>query len=197
MVVTNNYIRSTVRASYSKDEEKKYNDRAIGAGFINPPRYVNAIVANTAYNNWLVEQFVQSSANGRKMLVVSDRVEHCISLRSTFMRKMIDLGKTPDVGLYIGGGKLSKLELEASTKKQIILATYPMIAEGTDIPDIDTLLFATPKGDVEQVVGRIQRPHADKKRLLIVDPVFDTPWNRKLADKRVRLYETLGFYRQE
>ena len=26
-------MRSTVRASYSKDEEKKYNDRAIGAGF--------------------------------------------------------------------------------------------------------------------------------------------------------------------
>ena len=28
------YMRSAVRASYSKDEEKKYNDRAIGAGFI-------------------------------------------------------------------------------------------------------------------------------------------------------------------
>ena len=27
------YKRSTVRASYAKDEEKKYNDRAIGAGF--------------------------------------------------------------------------------------------------------------------------------------------------------------------
>ena len=29
----NTYKRSTVRASYAKDEEKKYNDRAIGAGF--------------------------------------------------------------------------------------------------------------------------------------------------------------------
>ena len=29
----NTYKKGSVKASYAKDEEKKYNDRAIGAGF--------------------------------------------------------------------------------------------------------------------------------------------------------------------
>ena len=165
--------------------------------YISAANYITAISENTAYNNWLIEQFVQSSAANRKMLVVTDRVDHCMNLRSLYMKRMVDLGKVPDVGLYIGGGKLSKIELEASKKKQLIIGTYPMIAEGTDVPDIDTLLLATPKTDIEQVVGRIQRPHGDKKRLLVVDPVFDTPWNRKMAEKRVKIYEELDFMKQE
>jgi superfamily II DNA or RNA helicase len=101
--------------------------------------------------------------------------------------------------MYIGSSdkiKTSKAVLELAKKKQIILATYGMINEGSDIPELDTLIFGTPRTDIEQVVGRIQRKFGDKKPLLVVDPVFSTRINRKMAEKRVEMYEKLGFTRQ-
>ena len=70
--VGNTYKRSTVRASYSKDEEKKYNDRAIGAGFTQYG-FGNAGTTTTANgitsvgfktNNWYGFNFNQPLANG-------------------------------------------------------------------------------------------------------------------------------------
>ena len=60
-------MRSTVRASYSKDEEKKYNNRAIGAGFTqygfgnaNTTTTTNAITSvGFKTNNWYGFNFNQ------------------------------------------------------------------------------------------------------------------------------------------
>ena len=65
-------MRSTVRASYSKDEEKKYNDRAIGAGFTqygfgnaNTTTTTNAVTSvGFKTNNWYGFNFNQPLANG-------------------------------------------------------------------------------------------------------------------------------------
>lgn len=66
------YMRSTVKASYSKDEEKKYNDRAIGAGFTqygfgnaNTTTTTNAFTSvGFKTNNWYGFNFNQPLANG-------------------------------------------------------------------------------------------------------------------------------------
>lgn len=71
-----------------------------------------------------------------------------------------------------------------------------MMSEGTDIADLDTLILSTPRSDVEQVVGRIQRPVSGKKSLLIIDPVFGTKHNKRMAEKRKRVYDKLGFKKQ-
>jgi hypothetical protein len=41
-----------------------------------------------------------------------------------------------------------------------IIATYVMAREALDVPGLDTLIFATPSGDVRQAVGRIRRGRA-------------------------------------
>ena len=110
---------------------------------------------------------------------------------------MIDT-EFPDVsaGLYCGavaGKRMTKTQLEESKKCDIILATYGMMNEGTDIPALDTLFVCTPRADVEQVVGRIQRKKDGKKNLLVVDPVFQTPYCKALAHKRRKIYEKLNF----
>jgi superfamily II DNA or RNA helicase len=67
-----------------------------------------------------------------------------------------------------------------------------MFEEGTDIPELDTLYLASPKKEIEQAVGRIQRP-MEKRPLLVIDIVDDINYCIKLGQERLKLFEQLGF----
>jgi len=92
-------------------------------------------------------------------------------------------------GYYLGGMKPAALE--ATTEKQIILATYAMAAEGFDHKNLSILVMVTPKTDIVQSVGRIFRQkHA---RPLIVDVIdthdtFKNQWARRRT-----YYKKCGF----
>lgn len=54
-------------------------------------------------------------------------------------------------------------ELSLITERcRIILATYGIFAEGVDVPRMDMGVEATPRGNVEQAIGRVLRLHPDK-----------------------------------
>lgn len=98
-------------------------------------------------------------------------------------------GNVATVGYYLGGMK--QQALEASTEKQIILASYAMASEGFDHKNLSVLVMITPKTDIIQSVGRIFRQkHA---RPLIVDIVdkhdtFQNQWRKRRA-----YYKKCGF----
>jgi len=98
-------------------------------------------------------------------------------------------GNVATVGYYLGGMK--QQALEASTEKQIILASYAMASEGFDHKNLSILVMITPKTDIIQSVGRIFRQkHA---RPLIVDIVdkhdtFQNQWRKRRA-----YYKKCGF----
>ena len=161
-------------------------------GRVSHTKWVTSISENQAYNVWLAAELVKGAEVGRRVLLVSDRISQLQDLQRRIIRK----GGSVTVGMYVGAidkKRTSSGELEAAKKCDIILASYGMMAEGTDIPSLDTLFIGTPRADVEQVVGRIQRHKDGKKSLLIVDPVFQTPYCIALARKRRQIYETLDF----
>jgi len=165
---------------------------------INTARYINSISKNAKFNAWLAEQAVAGVKAGRRVLLVSDRLDQLEWIRARILKD----GESLTIGRYTGkipngkkGRRPTETELKEAASCDLILATYGMMAEGTDIPELDTLIFGTPRADVQQVVGRIQRP-VDKKRLLIVDPVFSTPYNQNLATKREKTYQKLDFVPQ-
>jgi superfamily II DNA or RNA helicase len=164
-------------------------------GQINRNSWVTAIISNVAYNHWLADQVVSSQKSGRRVLIVSDRVKHCENLSSIIRRRLAEEGVASSVGMYLGS--MSSDKLEASKKCNVVIATYQKMSEGTDIPELDTLFLATPRTDVEQVVGRIQRIVEGKKPLLVVDPVFSSPYNQRMAKKRLGVFKKLGFKSQE
>ena len=87
----------------------------------------------------------------------------------TYLHDAIEKRNIASVGYYVGGMK--EEELKKSETKKVIVATYSMAAEGLDIKTLSTLIFATPKTDVVQAVGRILR--VKHERPLIID-IIDT-----------------------
>jgi superfamily II DNA or RNA helicase len=88
--------------------------------------------------------------------------------------------KIASTGYYIGGMKQE--DLQATEKKQIVLATYAMAAEALDIKTLSTLIMVTPKTDIVQSVGRILRmKHENPIIVDIVDAhdVFKRQWKHR------------------
>lgn len=163
--------------------------------FLNTAAMITAIAKSAPYNEWLAGELIKGAKAGRQVLLVSHRTAQLADLRKRILSK----GEPVTVGYYAGevdGRKIKKEELEVTKKANIILATYGKMSEGTDIATLDTLFFGTPASDIEQVVGRIQRPQSDKQSILVVDPVWQTTYNIKLSYKRVNMYKKLGFTKQ-
>ena len=115
----------------------------------------------------LAELCSAAASAGRNVICLSDRVEHLVGLKQLFSEQRPDVA----CALFIGGRSKANLQerKRAEESASVIFATFAMAAEGLDIPRLDTLLLATPIGDVTQAVGRILRPCADKKEPVVVD----------------------------
>ncbi len=120
----------------------------------------------------------------RHILVLSDRRLHCQDLCSRFAPE--------DAGLYMGGMK--QVELEESSRKRIIVATFSQAHEGLDIPTLDTVILATPKSDIVQSIGRVMREGGNRAGHPLIYDLRDH-WGVLWAmySKRVRVYRRGGY----
>ena len=96
--------------------------------------------------NRLIKQFTEKSrAKGRRVVIFSDGIKHLKILSEMFDKD--------DVGWYIGlsnkvykGSDLEREKQRESDKlKPIVMATYQMAAEATDVPVWDTCVLASPQ----------------------------------------------------
>jgi superfamily II DNA or RNA helicase len=148
-------------------------------GRVNWALMVNSVSKNERRNRLILKYLLGYIEEGRKIIIMSDRVEQLKLLSAMIDESGIAASKS----FYIG--TTSAKERESAEEKDILLTTYSMSREALDIPALDTLIMATPVGDIEQVVGRILRKHPDKKTPLvldIIDPysIFDCMrWKRR------------------
>jgi len=126
-------------------------------------------------------------------LIEKDGREQILVL--THFRVMIDalsdrfVAMGIDHGYYVGGMK--QVDLDKSATRRVVLGTYAMAAEGLDIKTLDTLVLASPKSDVVQSVGRVQRSPTAVP--LVVDIVDPHPCFRRQYEKRARFYRKNQF----
>ena len=151
-------------------------------GKVNSPASITSITQIESRNDYIIKLIKDCYSSNRKILVLSDRKAHCDILFNSL--------KNFSVGLYYGGMKTENLK--KSNDCRIIIATYQMAQEGYDNPGLDTLILASPKGNVEQAVGRILR--RKNENLPLVIDVNDTisvfnNWHRK----RLSLYKSKNF----
>lgn len=130
----------------------------------------------------ILEDVYQDSK--RNILVLTDRIEH-----TDILFKILSPEIQENTGILLSKLKQADREKLMNTKR-ILIATYSMCKEGFDLPSLNTLLLATSRPDVDQIVGRILRVEKDKRTtepliLDIVDPAF-----RKQFQARLGLYKS-------
>ncbi len=151
-------------------------------GKINTPASITSIIENNDRDKFILDIIKDCYASDRNILFLTDRKAHC----DKFYKMLSEFS----VGIYYGGMKID--QLKKSNDCKIILATYQMASEGYDNPKLDTLILASPKGNVEQAVGRILR-RKNKNPALVIDihdciSIFNN-WNKK----RLSFYKSNRF----
>ena len=121
---------------------------------------------------YIAEDVAQAVALGRKVMVLSERIEHIREMSrclTGILMGMVDkLDFVPVIDFYVGewssentGPTKRKTRTEAELKKaesaNVIFATVQMVQEGLDIEALDVIVLASPMTDVEQAVGRVRR----------------------------------------
>lgn len=143
--------------------------------------------ASTGRNRVITEQLILAVKAGRKCLIVSERLQHLRDLETALYKLWGTDSTKPSIGFYIGGQE--QAALDEAAKAQVIFATSQLVQEGLDIPPLDTLFLVTPLGDIEQVCGRILRPHEGKKDPIVVDFREDhIPICKKYGEYRDKYY---------
>ena len=124
-------------------------------GKFSSSRFLNKLAKDKDRTKGIAVITAKYAKMNKRILVLSDRKE--------LLKSISQLLCNYDVGWAIGGKK--------DTNHQIILGTYQVAGIGLDIPELDTLIFATPRTDIEQAVGRIVRKTSKKKEPIVIDIV--------------------------
>ena len=145
---TNTLLVKTFKYNIKHDTFKEYK---LYDGSINRSKTINKLVEIEKRHKFIVDQLEELlEEEGRKIIVLSDRIEHLTQLKES-----LDKLEIATTSFYIGGMKQAKLD--ESEKAQVIFGTFSMASEALDIPDLNTLVMATPRKEIEQTIGRILR----------------------------------------
>ena len=147
------------------------------------PRMINNIANNNNRNSLIIYLAKKLLKDKKQTLILSDR-------RNQLSYLYGKINEFTSVGYYVGGMK--QKDLKKSEVCNIILGTFPMSSEGLDIPTLDAVIFATPKSNIQQSIGRITRKQHESFPIAydIVDNFCMFPNQYR---KRERLYKKLNY----
>jgi superfamily II DNA or RNA helicase len=157
------------------------------SGFVSVPIMVNKLAECEDRTKWLCGIIEDICEEGRQVLVLSDRVQHCKDLLDGLSEAV------RETACILSQNVKSSQRTEFCGSKKILIATYSMCKEGFDVPTLNTLVMATPRPDIDQIVGRILRVEKAKRTVhpLIVDIV--DPQFRRQFGARNTLYKKRGY----
>ena len=157
------------------------------SGFVSVPIMVNKLAECEDRTKWLCGIIEDICEEGRQVLVLSDRVQHCKDLLDGLSEAV------RETACILSQTVKSSQRTEFCASKKILIATYSMCKEGFDVPTLNTLVMATPRPDIDQIVGRILRVEKSKRTVhpLIIDIV--DPQFRRQFGARNTLYKKRGY----
>ena len=163
---------------------KNYIEKFNTLGKVNNPSMITDLTTNQERNELIIETIKEYLKQDRKILVLSDRRAQC----EYFCKRLTELDIS--AGVYLGGMKTENRSLTVNCS--VILGTYQASGEGFDVPELDTLILATPKSDVEQAVGRILR-QKNKNEPIVIDIVDAFSIFKGQFYKRRKFYKNSQF----
>lgn len=143
--------------------------------------------SDTARNQLIVDFVTQAYKSGRTIVIMSDLIDgHLVPLFHLLAKNI----PAEQIDYYIGGRK--KVDLDIAKTKRVVLATYSMTSEGTDVPEWDTLVLATPRANIKQPLGRILRTMEGKKQPICLDLLDNNSIFSAFFSKREKQYFEVG-----
>lgn len=148
--------------------------------------YLNLISNNQHRNHYIADQGAMAYREGRVTVIMSDRIAQLKYIHDF----LVTMFKIPpkDIGFYMGSNS-KKENKRVADNCQIILATYGMMSRGTDIQRLSTLIIATPRNEMIQVAGRIERALPGKPFPVILDIV-----DNQYSISKTGLNKRLNYY---
>lgn len=131
--------------------------------------------------NLRLKDLIASVLHRKRIIVVSSIVEHAKLLQSLFPGE--------DSALLAGSHK----DRDKAKQVKLVFASYSMLEEGYDDPELDTLVLATPRSTIQQTVGRIERESPGKAIPLVIDLVDTFSLFPNMFWKRQKFYTSRGF----
>lgn len=184
-------IDAGVRVEYVEFEtdDEAFNTVELNkAGVMSTVHMINKVVEFEARNKLIIELIEDIySEPDRNVLVLTDRVEHTKKILS-----MLPEHTQKETGILSSGMKPAVRD-EFCASKRILISTYQLVKEGFDVQKLNTLVMATPRPDIEQIVGRILRVEKSKRTtepliIDIVDPTFRRQFQQRLSLYKERNY---------
>ena len=157
-----------------------------------------ALAADEDRNDMIFDDVLQALEAGRSPILLTERKDHAHRIAER-------LGRFARNVLVLRGGMgtrqrreiMQRLEDIPDTDERVLVATGRYVGEGFDDARLDTLFLAMPiswKGTLAQYVGRLHRLHPAKREVLVHDYVDGAvPALRRMSEKRIRGYESLGY----
>ena len=125
-------------------------------GKINYSRMVTNLTCDSKRNAVIIKELEKYVVHvSRKIIVMSDRLDQ--------LKYLMDTLNHESSQLFTGGSRENFDPL-----KKVTFATYQLAGVGFDLPELNTLLFASPRSDIQQIIGRIYRK-THKNQPIIID----------------------------
>ena len=160
-----------VNTGYTPD----IDDITDGDGTLNYAKLISDITENVKRNEVIIQQIFEASRNGA-VLVLSDRINHLEDLETE-----ITMYSPYNIKCARLGIASTKAEKERRARiltdlnngaLNVVFATYKLAKEGLDVPNLRTVVFATPQKDkttVIQSAGRVARKAYGKDFGTVID----------------------------
>ncbi len=184
-----------VKQTGHKLPKKMKQNEETGVWEAHPPEYnptsgsdSTKLAKAAGRNKQIVEFLVQAHAAGRNSLVLSDLIgNHLEPLYKMLLKAGIP---AIDMAYYHGQAKSGEIKRAKETAK-IVLGTYGMCSEGTDVPRWDCLVMALPRANVKQPVGRVLRKMPGKRQPVVLELVDNHATLKGWFNKRLTQYYSI------
>ncbi len=167
-----------------------------GDGVLNYSKLIDEVITDEDRNKFVANAIYEAAWNGA-VLVLSDRLQHLDVLENLVKSKIPRVARLGVAATKAARERRKRL-LNALNDGElsVVFATFKLAKEGLDVPNLRTIVFATPQKDkatVIQSAGRVARKADGKKFGRVIDFIDDFGIFYGYASKRKKYYKSLNY----
>ena len=160
---------------------------------------ISLLSKDNSRNSMIIKDVRECIKQKRIILVLSKSVAHCTMLYEQLKNVSctVLLLRPNNISKDDIVQELAKINDPSYAESAVLISTVQLISEGFDVPALDTLMITLPvsyKTPIEQMLGRINRNHCNKHKVIVydyIDPAYRML--QRMYAKRLKVYQKLGF----